>query len=73
MTNTDLKDSWLAEASMAAEDCKISADYAAHAFKRRDLSEGRRYVLNLEDNLSRLRGFLSMAGRAAEKEGSNKS
>lgn len=67
MTQAELKDSWLAEASMAAEDCKGSADYAAYAFKNRNHAEGRRYARNLEENLKRLLGYLDMADRAQRK------
>lgn len=67
MTQAEFRDSSLADASMAAEDCKGSADYAAYAFKQRDESEGRRYVRNLEENLQRLKGYLSSVTRHNDK------
>jgi hypothetical protein len=68
MTPSELKSSFLADAGMAAEDCKISADYAAYNFKNGNISEARRYVANLEANLQRLKGNLSMADRQDAKQ-----
>jgi hypothetical protein len=44
---------------MAAQDCKGSADYAAYAFKQGDEASARRYVRNLEENVSRLKAEMS--------------
>lgn len=67
MTQAELRDSWYAEAGMAAEDCKTSAEYAAYALKNRDRGAGGRYVANLKENLGRLETLLSMVDRAEKK------
>jgi hypothetical protein len=51
----------------AAEDCKRSADYAAYNFRNGHEDEARRYVKNLEENLSRLKGELSSLDYAHRK------
>ena len=58
--------------SMAAQDCKGSADYAAYNFAHDKEAEARRCVRNLEENLSRLKGEMSSldhVNRKIEKDG----
>jgi ABC-type Fe3+ transport system substrate-binding protein len=59
MTNEKYRQSVLSRCSMAAQDCKGSADYAAYAFGHDDEEKGREYVRNLEANLSRLKAEMS--------------
>ena len=58
--------------SMAAQDCKDSADYAAFNFSHDNEADARRYVRNLEENLSRLKSeitSLDYAKRQIETNG----
>lgn len=57
--------------SMAAQDCKGSADYAAYNFSHGNEAEARRYVRNLEENLSRLKGEISSLDYVNRKIASN--
>jgi ABC-type Fe3+ transport system substrate-binding protein len=67
MTNAQWRKEQLGGCSMAAEDCKGSADYAAYAFKQGHEEEARRYVRNLRENLSRLDGEIAMLDRANKR------
>lgn len=72
MTNAKHRELNLHECSSCATDCKGSADYASYAFKNGDEEQARRYVKNLEENLSRLRGAmasLDYANRMIAKDG----
>ena len=67
MTNKAYKESCMSGCSMAAQDCKGSADYAAYNFAHDNEAEARRYVRNLEENLSRLKGVISSLDYANKK------
>lgn len=50
----------LSACGMAAEDCKVSADYCGYAFsKQRNEAEGRRYFSNLSENFARLKSAMA--------------
>ena len=72
MTNAKHRESNLHECAGCATDCKGSADYASYAFKNGNEDDARRYVKNLEENLSRLKGAmasLDYSNRQIAKDG----
>lgn len=60
MSDQELRQSFLSDCAMSAQDCKGSADYAAYAFSKGDEAQGREYVTRLEENLQRLKTHLSL-------------
>lgn len=71
MTNLQYRADCMSGCAMAALDCKGSADYAAYNFSHGHEDEARRYVRNLEENLSRLKGELSSLDYANRKISAN--
>lgn len=67
MTNAEHRKLSFGECSNCAQDCKGSADYAAYAFEKHNEAEARRYVKQLEENLSRLKGAMRGIDRYNEK------
>lgn len=64
MTNEQWRKETLGGCSMAAQDCKGNADYAAYNFSKGNEAEAREYVARLEASVCRLKGEIAMLNRA---------
>jgi hypothetical protein len=67
MTNKEYREEVLSTCTMAALDCKESADYARYAFEKGNEAEARRYVDSLAARVQRLQSHLHSLDYANKK------